>query len=251
MNNVYKLHARILKTRLHNDPLFLQLLLQLCVPAAPQSLSYARSLFAYIPSPDTFAYNTLIRAHAHFSPSHALSFFSRMRHHDVSPDNFTFPFVLKACSCLQLGQELHSLIVKIGLDFDIYVQNSLMSLCGCCGSVELASKLFEEILERDLVSWSSMIAYFANNGFDDEELALFQQMQLKGIKPDDVIMLSVISAVSGLGALELGHWVDTFIRRSGLELTVTLGTALIDMFLRCGSVNQSNQVFDEFPGEMY
>ncbi|GMY26673.1 pentatricopeptide repeat-containing protein [Fagus crenata] len=95
-----------------------------------------------------------------------------------------------------------------------------------------------------------MIACFANNGFDDEELALFQQMQLKGIKPDDVIMLSVISAVSGLGALELGHWVDTFVRKSGLELTVTLGTALIDMFLRCSSIDQSIRVFDEFPGEI-
>ncbi|GMY08154.1 pentatricopeptide repeat-containing protein At4g21065-like [Fagus crenata] len=248
MNKVYKLHARLLKTGLHNDPQFLQRLLLSCVPAAPQSLSYARSLFAHIPSPNIFAYNTIIRAHANSSPSHALSFFSKMRHHGVSPDNFTFPFVLKACARLQLGQDLHSLIFKIGFGSDIYVQNSLISLYGCCGSVDLALKVFDEMLERDLVSWSSMIACFTNNGFDNEALALFQQMQLlESMKPDYVIMLSVISAVSSLGELELGQWVNAFIRRSELELTVPLGTALIDMYSRCGCVDESIRVFNEMP----
>ncbi|KAG6701283.1 hypothetical protein I3842_08G157400 [Carya illinoinensis] len=246
MNNVYRLHAQLLKTGLHDDPLCHRRLFLFCVASAPQSLAYARSLFSHISSPDTFTYNTLIRAHAHFSPSHALSFFSQMRQAGVSPDGFTFPFVLKACARFQVGQGLHSLVVKLGFDSDIYVQNSLISFYGSCGSVELASKLFQEMLHRDLVSWSSMIACFANNGFGFEALELFRQMQvLEDIIPDEVTMLSVISAVSSLGALELGQWVYTFIRRSGLELSVSMGTALIDMYSRCGSVDESIRVFDE------
>ncbi|KAM3753637.1 hypothetical protein ACB098_03G108400 [Castanea mollissima] len=248
MINAFKLHARLLKTGFHNHPLSLQHLLLSCVPAAPQSLTYARSLFAHIPSPDTFAYNTIIRAHAHSSPSHALSFFSKMRHHDVSPDKFTFPFVLTACARLQVGQELHSLILKMAFDSDIYVQNSLINFYGCCGSVHHALKVFDEMLQRDLVSWSSMIGCFVNNGFDNEALALFQQMQIQeDMKPDYVTMISVISAVSRLGELELGRWVDTYIRRIGMELTVPLGTALIDMYSRCGSVDESIRVFNEMP----
>ena len=71
-------------------------------------------------------------------------------------------------------------------------------------------------------------------------------MQLKesDILPDGVVMLSVISAVSSLGALELGIWVHAFISRIGLNLTVPLGSALIDMYSRCGDIDRSVKVFD-------
>lgn len=109
-------------------------------------------------------------------------------------------------------------------------------------------KLFEEMLERDLVTWSTLTGSFVNNGLWREALELFQEMQLLGkVKPDEVMMLSVISAVSNLGALELGKWVEVYIFRNGFELTVSLGTALIDMFSRCGSVDHSIKVFDEMP----
>ncbi|OAY36879.1 pentatricopeptide repeat-containing protein At4g21065 [Manihot esculenta] len=196
----------------------------------------------------TFAYNTLIKAHASSSPSLAFSLFSNMRRAGVSPDHFTFPFVLKACSRLQMGQDLHSLIVKLGFDTNIYVQNALINFYGCCGSVHVAFNVFEEMLARDLVSWSSMIASLANNGLAQEALALFRQMQLDGdVKPDEVTMLSVVSAISNLGVLKLGMWIDAYISRNRLKLTVSLGTSLINMYSRCGSVDDSIRVFDKMP----
>lgn len=251
MNHVYKFHASLLKTGQHNHlPSLGRILLWCAATPSPKSLSYVRALFVNIPSPDTFAYNTIIRAHvaAHSSPSHAISFFTQMRQRGLPPDNFTFPFLLKACARLQLGQDVHALILKLGFDSDTYVQNALVSFYGGCGSVKLALNVFHAIHERDLVSWSSMIACFANNGFSNEALTLFRQMLLaKNVMPDEVTMLSVISAVSSLRALELGHWVHNFINKSGLKLTVSLGTALIDMYSRCGSVDNSIEVFDEMP----
>ncbi|KAL5799182.1 hypothetical protein ACOSQ4_032066 [Xanthoceras sorbifolium] len=249
MNNVYKLHGRVLKTGLHDDPSSVHRLLLSCAACTPDSLSYARSLFSHVPSPDTLAFNTIIRAHSHFSPLHALSFFVDMRRRGVSLDHFTFPFVLKASSRLQVAVHgLHSLIFKLGFDSDVYVQNGLISFYGCFGLVDLALKLFDEMTVRDLVSWSSMISCFTNNGLWYEALELFRRMQLAGnVKPDEVTMLSVVSSVSSSGALELGRWVDNFIHRSGLEVTVSLGTALIDMYSRCGSVDDSIRVFDEMP----
>ncbi|EOX99576.1 Pentatricopeptide repeat - like 10 [Theobroma cacao] len=246
MNNVYKLHARLIKTGLQNDPLSLRPLLLSCAASAPESLSYARCLFARIPSPDTFAYNTLIRAHAHSFPSHAVSLFSAMHRGGLSPDHFTFPFVFKACARLQIGLETHALVIKLGLASDIYIQNALISFYGSLGSVVEALDVYDEMRVRDLVSWSSMISCFANNNFGYDALGLFQEMQLlESFKPDEVTMLSVISAVSSLGALELGKWVDAFVFRTGLKLTVSLGTALIDMYSRCGSVDNAIQVFNE------
>ncbi|RXH86952.1 hypothetical protein DVH24_022225 [Malus domestica] len=226
MNNVYKLHAWFIKIGRDNHPTSLgRLLLGCTATSSPESLTYSRSLFSHFPFPDTFAYNTIIRAHAAAPSSccHALSFFTQMRHQGVPPDNFTFPFLLKACARLQQGQDLHAHILKLGFDSDIYVQNALVSLYGGCGSVELAMNVFHAMRERDLVSWSSMMSCFINNGFAYEALALFQQMQLaENLMPDEVTMLSVISAVSSLGEVELGQWVHKFIYRSGLELTVPL-----------------------------
>ncbi|EEF44802.1 pentatricopeptide repeat-containing protein, putative [Ricinus communis] len=101
-----------------------------------------------------------------------------MRRAGVSPDHFTFPFVLKACSRLQT-------------------------------CITVALKVFDEMIDRDLVSWSSVISCFNNNGLPQEALGLFQQMQINGnVNPDEVTMVSVVSAVSSLGDLELGKWVD-------------------------------------------
>lgn len=246
MNNVYKLHCCIIKSSKQNDPLALRTLLLSCAAAAPESLSYARYVFSRIHFPDTFAYNTIIRAHAHFFPSHSVSYFSSMRCNGVPCDNFTFPFVLKACARLQMDLHLHSLIVKSGFDSDIYVQNALMSVYGCRGSVELALKVFDEMSERDSVSWSTIIASFVNNGYASEGLALFKKMQVEDkVVPDEVLMLSVVSAISHLGAVELGRWVRMYINRLGLEISVALGTALIDMFSRCGSIDESVGVFEK------
>ncbi|OMO88275.1 hypothetical protein COLO4_20333 [Corchorus olitorius] len=242
------LHARLIKSGLQNDTVSLRPLLLSCVASAPESLSYARSLFARIPSPDRFAYNTLIRAHAHSSPFHAVSLFSTMRRRGLNPDHFTFPFVLKACARLHVGHETHSLVIKLGLDSNIYIQNALISYYGSFGSVTEALYLFDQMPEKDLVSWSSMISCFANNKFWYDALDLFREMQSVGnFKPDEVVMLSVVSAVSSLGALELGKWIDAFVSRTGVKRTVSLGTALVDMYSRCGSIDDSLVVFNAMP----
>ncbi|XP_050230693.1 pentatricopeptide repeat-containing protein At4g21065-like [Mercurialis annua] len=208
---------------------------------------YAHKLFG---PKITFAYNTLIRAHASTSPSLAFSLFTNMHRTGVSPDHFTFPFVLKAYSRLQTGhQTLHTLILKLGFHSNIYVNNSLIHSYGSSSLLSLACKLFDEMPHRDLVSWSSMISCLNSNGFSLQALALFQQMQIDGnVKPDEVTMLSVVSSVSNLGDLELGKWVGGYVSRSdSLELTTSLGTALIDMYSKCGCVDDSIKVFDKMP----
>lgn len=251
MNDVYKLHARLLKTTgaAENGRASIRRLLLSCAASAPESLPHARALFSRIRSPDTFAYNTIIRAHAHFCPSHALAFFLQMLRSAVPPDNFTFPFVLKACGRLQVAAHgLHGLALKFGLGSDLYVQNAQISAYGSSGSLESAAILFDEMLQRDIVSWSCMISCYANNGFPYESLTLFQRMQMEETTlPDEVTMLSVISTVSSTGELELGRWIEAYMRKIGLAITLPLGTALVDMYSRCGSVEESTRVFDEMP----
>ncbi|KAI9074647.1 hypothetical protein K1719_043394 [Acacia pycnantha] len=251
MNNVLKLHAQLIKLGQHENPSSLRNLLQCCLALA-NSLSgaafYSHSLLLHYPDFDTAAYNSVLRVLPRWSLLRTCSLFCQMHRAGVRPDNFTFPFVLKACSPLKRGFELSSLIVKLGFDSDTYVQNALINFYGCCGFVDMALKLFDEMPQKDLVSWSSMISCLVKNDFVFESLVFFQRMQLEeDVKPDWVIMLSVISAISILGALELAIWAHVFISRSGLPLTVSLGTSLIDMYSRCGCIDRSIKMFNEMP----
>ncbi|CAJ1974734.1 unnamed protein product [Sphenostylis stenocarpa] len=251
MKSVYNLHATLIKHGQHDNPLSLRAFILRCANSSspPDTSRYAASVLLRFPIPgDSFPYNAVIRHLALHSPSLALSLFSHMHRTNIPFDHFTFPLILRASRLNPLN--IHSLVLKLGFhSHHIYVQNALINSYGTSGSLHVSLKLFNETPNPDLVSWSSLISSFAKNGFPNEALTLFQQMQLcqSHILPDGVIMLSVISAVSSLGALELGIWVQAFISRTGLNLTVPLGTALINMYSRCGDIDRSVKVFDEMP----
>ncbi|XP_027339100.1 pentatricopeptide repeat-containing protein At4g21065-like [Abrus precatorius] len=250
MKRAYKLHGTLIKSGQHQNPLSLRKFILGCVDSAyssPETAHYAASVLLRFPIRDPFLNNTIIRHVALHSPSLAFSLFTHMHRTPITFDHFTFPLILKLPKLDP--HHIHSLILKLGFDSDIYVQNALINAYGSRGSLHVALNMFDEMPHRDLVSWSSLISCFAKNGFSHEALSLFQQMQLResAILPDGVVMLGVISAVSSLGALELGIWVHAFISRARLGLTVPLGTALIDMYSRCGSIDRSVKVFDEMP----
>ncbi|KAK7316875.1 hypothetical protein RJT34_00649 [Clitoria ternatea] len=244
MQIAYKLHASLIKTGLS----LRSLILQCAQPSSPPDTArYAASLLLRFPIPDPFLYNTLIRNVALHSPPLSLSLFTHMHRTSTPFDHFTFPLILKPSNFNPF--HLHSLILKLGFHSNIFVQNALINSYGSSGSLHFSLKLFDEMPQRDLVSWSSLISSFAKNGLPIQALSLFQRMQLRdsSISPDGVLMLSVISAVSSLGALELGIWVHAFISRVGIGLSVPLGSALIDMYSRCGCIDRSVKVFDEMP----
>lgn len=170
-----------------------------------------------------------------------------MHRNSVPFDHFTFPLILKH----HHHHLLHSLIFKLGFDTNIFVQNALINAYGSRGSLDVAVKLFDEMRRRDIVSWSTLISCLVKNNLPAEALSVFQQMQMghRDIRNwlDRAIMLSVISAVSSLGVIELGIWVHSFIVRMGIVMTVPLGTALINMYSRCGLIDRSVKVFDEMP----
>ncbi|PQP97622.1 pentatricopeptide repeat-containing protein [Prunus yedoensis var. nudiflora] len=143
MNNVYKVHAWFIKIGTHNHPLSSDASFygDFATPSH-ESLPDARSLFAHFPSPDTFAYNTIIRAHAtsHSSCSHAISFFTQMRRHGVPPD-ISPSISSQGLRSPPAGQDLHGLFSKLGFDSDIYVQNALLVFTGVVGRLSLHERV--------------------------------------------------------------------------------------------------------------
>ncbi|KAG9443747.1 hypothetical protein H6P81_015087 [Aristolochia fimbriata] len=210
-------------------------------------LSWALELFNQLDKPHVFVCNNLIKSFAHSSsPESSISVFTTMRKNCVAPNNYTFPFLLKALSDLRLlkhGQSLHTHVIKTGHSEDIYVQNSLMDLYASCGSTPACLQVFDEMPHRDAVSWTTLICAHRVAGRLDEALLAFERMRFCGVLPNRVTMVNVLAACAGAGALDMGLWVHDFIEKNGWELDVILGTSLVDMYGKCGRIEMGLRVF--------
>ncbi|OUZ99358.1 Pentatricopeptide repeat [Macleaya cordata] len=115
------------------------------------------------------------------------------------------------------------------------------------GNFAAARELFDLMPKRSVVSWNGMIAGYAQNEFFREALEIFRKMQLENVSPNYVTLVSVLPAISRLGALELGKWVHLYAEKHKIEVDDVLGSALIDMYSKCGSIEKAIQVFERLP----
>lgn len=125
------------------------------------------------------------------------------------------------------------------------VSHTAMVTCYAkAGDIELARQVFDEMPERDAVCWNALMDGYVRHGRPDDALTLFRGMLRSGVKPNEVTVVSVLAAISQLGSLETGKWVHSYARSSGIPFTVRLRTALVDMYCKCGSLQDACSVFD-------
>ncbi|KAA8547631.1 hypothetical protein F0562_004060 [Nyssa sinensis] len=115
------------------------------------------------------------------------------------------------------------------------------------GQVVHARQLFDQMPEKNVVSWSAMITGYAQVGLFEEALELFNDMLLAGFRPNYAGIVSALSACAFLGALDQGRWIHAFVDKNNMELDRVLGTALVDMYAKCGCIEVARRVFDEMP----
>ncbi|KAB2059967.1 hypothetical protein ES319_A11G344600v1 [Gossypium barbadense] len=286
-NNLSQLkiiHGYMIRTHIIFDIFAASRLISLCInnPSfGPFSLNYAHNIFSQIETPNLFMYNALIKGFSGENPIKGFEFYVRMLRANIVPDNLSFPFLVRACAQLEgidMGIQAHGQIVKHGFENDVYVQNSLVYMYSMCGDikaanevfsrmlspnvvswtsiiagfnkigdVEMARELFDKMPERNLVTWSTMINGYAKNNCFEKAVELFQVLKDKGIKANETVMVSVISSYAHLGAIELGEKAHDYVVKNNLSLNVILGTALVDMYARCGSIEKAIKVFDQMP----
>eukprot|EP01018_Ginkgo_biloba_P001826 Gb_02379 [translate_table: standard] len=246
----------------------------------------ARRVFDQMPERNVLSWTTMIAAYArHGLAEEALTLFHRMQRTGIQPDQFTFASVLPAyanLASLEQGKEIHEEIIRSRFESDLFVANALVDMYAKCGSVENARNVFDKMPERDVVSWNAIIAGYAQNGHIDEALKLFQkmpkrnlvswttmiaayaqkgpaeealeffrQMQWAGVKPDSKTFASVLAASANLAGLEQGKEIHGEIIRSGFQSDAFVETALVDMYAKCGTIENARQVFDKIhPGNV-
>ncbi|XP_075490379.1 pentatricopeptide repeat-containing protein At1g31920-like [Primulina tabacum] len=251
-----QLHCLLFKISLdHNEFFFSQLILA----SSSVYLHHARKLFDNSPitHPPLFAWNTLIKSYSNNSstPLESLKLFVELlrSHGELKPDKFTYPFVIKACGrCLMIaaGGSVHSMVLKAGLGSDQHVNNTLLTMYGRCGVIGYSRKVFDEMIEKDVVSWSSMIAAYVDCNRTWDSLMVFKDIMMLNGKPNSVTLVSLITACTKLLNIRVGKSFHSYIIRNATELDVSLVTALLNMYSKYGLVEEAFHIFN-YVGNKY
>ncbi|XP_050235778.1 pentatricopeptide repeat-containing protein At4g14850 [Mercurialis annua] len=180
----------------------------------------------------------------------AVDAYTELRRAGCDPDSITICAFLNACAepvCLDLGRQMHGYVFRSGFATNVSVLNGLIDFYGKCKQARLAEMVFGEIENRNAVSWCSVVAAFEQNGEEEKACLLFLEGREEGIKPTDYMVSSAISACAGLAGLELGRSVHALAVKACLEGDIFVSSALVDMYGKCGSVQDSEQAFNEMP----
>ncbi|XP_031500197.1 pentatricopeptide repeat-containing protein At1g08070, chloroplastic-like [Nymphaea colorata] len=170
----------------------------------------------------------------------------------VIPNSATMVCLVSACSDLcnyELGKWICAFIDVNIVPLDITLSTALLGLYAKRGMIHKARKMFDSLPGKNLVCWNAMINCYMQSMMPNEAIQLFDQMYEEGMKPNEITMVSLLSACAVLGALDLGKWLHLYINRSGLNLNVILGTALVDMYFKCGCVDNACHVFVKMPSK--
>ncbi|CAI0412399.1 unnamed protein product [Linum tenue] len=246
-------------------------------------LGYARQVFDEGRVRDLVSWNSLINGYARKGKAReAMSVYKEMVEEQVKPDEVPMVGLLLACAQLgdlKLGRDFHGYVEENGLRLTVPLTNALLDMYVKCGDLVAARALFDKSKEKTVISWTTMIVGYAKCGFLEtareifyampeknvvswnaimgryvqakrgkEVLILFHEMQGSDIHPDKVTMVHCLCACSQLGALDTGMWIHRYIVKHQLPLDVALGTALVDMYAKCGNLPEAIDVFHNMPG---
>jgi pentatricopeptide repeat protein len=254
MRQLKPIHAIFLTHGLHHNNYAIAKLITFCAISDTGSLSYASLMFSKIQAPNSFTYNTLIRAYSRSSqPQLALRYFHLMlKDSNLAPDHHSFHFVLLACSNAKwvlLGKQIHNLVVKNGLVlFDGHVQTAVIRVYAECKVLDDARKMFDEIPCLDVIQWNVLMNGYVKCNLASESLKIFRDMLVFGVEPDEFCVTTVLTACAQTGALWQGKWIHEYVKkRKGMKLDVFVMTALVDMYAKCGCIDMAEEVFVAMP----
>lgn len=273
-----QIHAVVIKMGFESDAFIGASLVN--VYANCGSMVDALRVFDKLPERDVVLWTAMICGYAQEGQGgKALKLFAQMQESGVKPNNRTFVGVLKACGtlaeteqatvlngqevrleCLQKTRKIHADVVASGYESNQFVCNTLIDIYATCGSLADARRVFDELGDRDVVSWNVMIAGYVLQEKGEEALKLFDRMEAEGLIPKSRTFVSALQACGILAAREQGMLVDgQFVKvmalnrgqqvvdavvARGAESDAFVANAMVSMYANCGSMSDAQKVFD-------
>ncbi|KAJ4833218.1 hypothetical protein Tsubulata_049071 [Turnera subulata] len=227
-----------------------------------QSLGDAIKAFQKIEEKDVISWTGMMSSCEENSrAATGLKFFPQMLVEGVKPNELTLASVLSMCNItmsLGLGRQVHSLCIKLGHISNSSVSNSIMYLYFKCGCTDNTENLVDKKGPISIITWNAMIAGHSQAmslaeddhsayGIGVEALNIFLNLNRSGIKPDAFTLSSILTVCRKMLAIELGEQVHAHTLKSGFLSDVVVGTALVNMYSKCGSIERARKAFLEMP----
>ena len=212
-----------------------------------------QDLFSLLEEPDIVSWNILIAACSRNGDyKEVFELFKHMQMAQIYPDNYTFVSLLSVCTklCnLSLGSSVHGFIIKTDFKLcDTFVCNVLMDMYGKCGCIESSLKIFEKMIDRNIITWTALISALGINGYANEALKLFREIESLGFKPDGIAFIAVFSACRHGGLVKEGMDLFWKMKKSyGIEPNIDHYHCVVDLLARYGQLQEAEQVISNMP----
>lgn len=250
INQGQQIHAHLIKTGLSQDAKHRNHLINFYSKC--KVFCHARKLVEESEKLDLVSWSSLISGYAQSGLGvEALLAFREMHALGVKCNEYTFPSVLKACASktnFMLGKQVHGVVVVTGFEPDVFVANTLVFMYAKCGQLVDARRLFEDIPEKNVVSWNALISCYTQNDLFAEAMALFQEMVAGGVRPDEFSLSTILNTATGLGDIRQGRKVHGYLIKLGYDGDPFSSNALVDMYAKGGDLGGAITVFGNIPG---
>ncbi|XP_050240803.1 pentatricopeptide repeat-containing protein At4g39952, mitochondrial-like [Quercus robur] len=200
-------------------------------------------LFRRVPEANKDSWNNMIFGYSMVGlEAKCIELFREMQWIGIQPDSNSLVSMVSSCSQLggtYLGRSLHCYIIEHSMDENVMVVSSLMDMYVKAGNLNIAWKIFCGT-QRDIITWNTLISSYTYCGRYAEAVALFEDMISENLQPNSV----VLSACSHLASLEKGERIHHYIKERGIESNISLATALVEMYAKCGQLEKARKLFN-------
>ncbi|XP_065850718.1 pentatricopeptide repeat-containing protein At5g66520-like [Euphorbia lathyris] len=278
MAELKQIHAHTIINGLSRFSFITSKIVAFCALSQHGDINYGQIVFDKILAPNVYDFNCLMLGFSQNSQSaKGFSLFSRMLGLGIEPNSHCFTSLIKCCSCLSLLDQVHVLVLKFGGNSDVYITSSFINAYSKFGAMELARrvfdessnsnvvcwtslingycynglmnearKLFDEMPERNSVSYSAIVSGYVRNGFFNEAIELFQELKnCNDVSFNGSLLVTVLNACAAIGAFEDGKWINSYLDRNSFDYDLEIGTALIDLYAKCGYINDAVEIFNK------
>lgn len=244
INEFRPIHSYLITTNLIRDPQISTHVLEFLVFTG--NLDYAQQIIRQGHEPEIKIWNSIVENQLKNGyPQEVFAIYLYLVTRSVLLNVSTFHFLIHACSRMlapQQGSEVHGRILKYGLSGNLSLNNNLMGLYKKSGKLKEVSHLFDKLPNRDVISWNTMISCYSSMGMYREGFGLLSKMTAEGVSPDEVTMVSLVSACTKLRDLEMGEKLHLFIEESCMKISGSLLNGLVDMYVKCGKIGQAQKL---------